>query len=107
MTFNDDSGGGFNLIVQSMVINAAGTAAGASRDAEWPIIRLNDLHDTDICPLVSVGTVLNGSNSLVFADAIGEGDDLFLGVLTGGNLALGVSMAGTNALPFSIKGLWR
>ena len=78
---------------------------GRSRDAEWPIIRLNDLHDTEICPAVSAGDVLDRTNSLVFADAVANGEDAYLGVLSNGNLAIAVGPAGVHALPFSIKTL--
>lgn len=84
-----------------------GTSAtdGLSRDAEWPLIRINDLHDTEICPAVSAGDALDRSNSLVFADAVADGEDAYLAVLSNGNLAIAVGAAGVHALPFTIKTL--
>ncbi|MCY4109723.1 MAG: hypothetical protein OXG11_11920 [Chloroflexi bacterium] len=89
----------------TILIEAAATTGGLGRDAEWPIIRLNDLHDTTICPVVSAGDVLSRSNSLVFADAVADGEDAYLAVLSNGNLAIGVSTLGVHALPFTIKTL--
>ena len=83
----------------------ASSTGSHGRDAEWPIIRLNDLHDTNVCPAVSAGDKLDRYNSLVFADAVADGEDAYLAVLSNGNLAIGVSAAGVHALPFSIKTL--
>ena len=98
-----------SIETSSILIEAPGTTGGLGRDAEWPIIRLNDLHDTNICPAVSVGDELGRANSLVFTEALGDihddGVDAYLAVLSNGNLAIGVSAGGIHALPCSIKTL--
>ena len=106
MRFNGGGSETFSLVEwASFEVTPTLSSSGRARDGEWRIVRLNDFHDTDIAPTVAVGTDLTVDNSLRFR--IGGGIDMFLGVLTGGNLALGTSLAGHNALPFSLKGLWR
>ena len=98
-----------SLETSSILIETPGSTGGFGRDAEWPIIRLNDLHDTNICPAVSVGDELGRANSLVFTEALGDihddGVDAYLAVLSNGNLAIGVSAGGIHALPFTVKTL--
>ena len=94
-----------SLGLVQLLVSAPSATGGLGRDAEWPIIRLNDLHDATVCPAVSAGDVLDRSNSLVFADAVADGEDAYLAVLSNGNLAIAVGATGVHALPFSIKTL--